>query len=217
MSGSALPPGALRRRFPGFDTLAQTRHWDPATAGVIRDRMHRLPAMRFFTMEEEAAATRLLDLLMGQDADASATRVPLVQMVDARLAEDQTDGWHYDTMPPDAQAWRSSLRALDEESVARHGRRFAECTSRQQGDLIEAVRTCSEERWRGFPPSALWSLWTRYAATAFYSHPAAWNEIGFDGPAYPRGYKNLGIDRLEGIEVHDADPGDDPVRPEAAR
>ena len=58
----------------------------------------------------------------------------------------------------------------------------------------------------------MWSLWTRYACTAFYSHPAAWDEIGFAGPAYPRGYKNIGIDKLEPFEVRDADPGDDPLR-----
>ena len=31
-------------------------------------------------------------------------------------------------------------------------------------------------------PHHVWSLWTRYACTAFYSHPWAWNEIGFGGP-----------------------------------
>ena len=64
--------------------------------------------------------------------------------------------------------------------------------------------------------SHVWSLWTRYGCTAFYAHPLAWNEIGFDGPAYPRGYKNIGVDRLEGIEVHDAHPADDPLKPHAA-
>ena len=47
----------------------------------------------------------------------------------------------------------------------------------------------------------MWSLWTRYACTAFYSHPWAWNEIGFPGPAYPRGYKNPGVDAREPFEV----------------
>ena len=42
--------------------------------------------------------------------------------------------------------------------------------------------------------------------------PAAWNEIGFGGPAYPRGYKNLGVDKREPFEVRDAHPADDPVR-----
>jgi len=32
----------------------------------------------------------------------------------------------------------------------------------------------------------------RAVLAAFYSHPWAWNEIGFGGPAYPRGYMRLG-------------------------
>jgi hypothetical protein len=58
----------------------------------------------------------------------------------------------------------------------------------------------------------VWSLWTRYACTAFYAHPFAWAEIGFPGPAYPRGYKNAGAGQLEPFEVRDARPGEDPVR-----
>ena len=33
----------------------------------------------------------------------------------------------------------------------------------------------------------------RSMLAAFYSHPWAWNEIGFGGPAYPRGYARLGV------------------------
>ena len=61
-----------------------------------------------------------------------------------------------------------------------------------------------------FDAGHLWSLWTRYACTAFYSHPWAWNEMGFGGPAYPRGYKNMGIDRREGWELPE-DDAKDPV------
>jgi hypothetical protein len=58
----------------------------------------------------------------------------------------------------------------------------------------------------------VWSLWIRYACTAFYAHPSAWAEIGFPGPAYPRGYKNAGVGKLEPFEVRDARPAEDPVR-----
>ena len=51
--------------------------------------------------------------------------------------------------------------------------------------------------WHGLPAGHVWSLWTRYACTAFYAHPWSWNEIGFGGPAYPRGYKNIGLDKRE--------------------
>ena len=36
---------------------------------------------------------------------------------------------------------------------------------------------------------------------AFYSHPWAWNEIGFGGPAYPRGYVRLGAGQREHWEA----------------
>ena len=42
--------------------------------------------------------------------------------------------------------------------------------------------------------------------------PAAWDEIGFPGPAYPRGYKNAGVGKREPFEVADASPAADPAR-----
>ena len=66
--------------------------------------------------------------------------------------------------------------------------------------------------WHGLNAAHVWSLWTRYACTAFYAHPSAWNEIGFPGPAYPRGYKNPGVDARESFEVADVIPSDDPVQ-----
>ncbi|QDZ15159.1 gluconate 2-dehydrogenase subunit 3 family protein [Humibacter ginsenosidimutans] len=199
-------------RYPGFDVMAQQKHWDTATRAAIHARLHGQPAVRFFTQLEEATAKCLLDRLVGQRAEPGDTTVDLVRMVDTRLAENQTDGWHYDTMPRDSQAWRQSLEALNEDAHARFGRDFAECAYDDQRELIEAVRTWESDRWHDLPPAQVWSLWTRYAATAFYSHPAVWNEIGFGGPAYPRGYKNLGVDKLEPFEVRDARPSDDPLR-----
>ena len=39
--------------------------------------------------------------------------------------------------------------------------------------------------------------------------------MGFPGPAYPRGYKNLGVGRLEPFEVADRRPAEDPVGDDA--
>jgi hypothetical protein len=69
--------------------------------------------------------------------------------------------------------------------------------------LLQKINDLGEKEWHGVPAKRVWSLWTRYACSAFYSHPWAWNEIGFPGPAYPRGYKNLGVNRLESYEVPD--------------
>lgn len=210
-----LPPSGQGPRFPGFDVLAQADHWDPATRAVVDGRLHDLPPIRFFSPVEEAAATCLLDQLMGQRPAPGQERVELVRMVDRRLAEDETDGWHHDDMPTDEDAWRTSLAALDDDAVAVHGAPFPELSWDAQHALLTRIHDADEPHWHGLPRARVWSLWTRYAATAFYSHPWAWNEIGFSGPAYPRGYKNAGIDKLETYEVRDARPADDPLHRKA--
>ena len=208
---SALPLGEDDGggRYPGFSTLAQARHWDPVTASVVQSRMTLPPDIRFFTPAEEAAARTLFDLLLDQHDEP---RVPVVNMVDARLAEEQTDGWHYGNMPRDGEAWGATLAALDSEAGSRGGCSFALLDPEHQAALLQDVCDLQQELWHGLPADRVWSLWTRYACTAFYSHPLAWDEIGFAGPAYPRGYKNLGVDRLEPFEVRDIRPGADPTR-----
>ncbi|HEX7639502.1 MAG TPA: gluconate 2-dehydrogenase subunit 3 family protein, partial [Burkholderiaceae bacterium] len=44
-------------------------------------------------------------------------------------------------------------------------------------------------------------------AGAYYGHPTAWSEIGFGGPASPRGYVRLGFDRRDPWEAAEAYPG----------
>jgi hypothetical protein len=198
-------------RFPGFDVLSQAGHWDPLTAGVVLSRTGRPPDIRFFTPSEEAAATALCYRLLGQDSEPKVLVVP---QIDARLAEQETDGWRYADMPEDGQAWRDSLRFLDEDSQAAWSCGFARVPVDDQRAVLQSVQDLGGKDWHGLNAAHVWSLWTRYACTAFYAHPLAWNEIGFPGPAYPRGYKNPGVDAREPFEVVDARPSNDPVRGE---
>jgi len=212
-SQRAAPEQPWSRRFPGFDVLDQSSHWDPVTTGVVLARVGMAPDIRFFTPDEEAVATALCNQLLGQDdATPPRERVAIVNMIDSRLAEQQTDGWHYEDMPADGQAWRDTLSWLDADASEQFGTGFAACSRQEQASLIQAVQDRGHGNWHGLSAMRVWSLWTRYACTAFYSHPSAWTEIGFSGPAYPRGYKNAGVDRLEPYEVHDAKPAEDPLR-----
>ncbi len=198
-----VTPGG-KGRMGDFDVLAEVGRWDLVTAGVVLARLDADPHLSFFTAVEEPTVRALADLLLAQHDEP---RVPVVEMMDKRLVAGETDGWHYVDMPEDAQAWRQSLAALDDEATSVYGNRFSQVPLESQAVLIQAVQDA--DQWHGFTAKHLWSLWTRYVCTAFYSHPWAWNEIGFGGPAYPRGYKNMGIDRREEWErpeIDDADP-----------
>lgn len=203
---------AWEDRFPGFDVQGQARHWDRATARVVAARVEPPPPPKFFTADEASCAAALLDHITGQ---RDKRMVAVLEMVDARLAAGRTDGWRYADMPEDGQAWRDSLSHLDADAGLRCGTTFADAPEPDQMGLLQAVLDTKEGDWHGLPASGVWSLWTRYACTAFYSHPDAWAEIGFPGPAYPRGYKNIGVGKREPFEVADAHPSDDPLRGKA--
>jgi hypothetical protein len=198
-----------RGRFAGFDVLDEVHRWDDVTAGVVLSRLAPFTDLAFFTMPETAIANALCDLLLAQDSEP---KIPVVGLIDQRLATGETDGWHYADLPEDGEAWRLTLGHLDDDAETMHHANFCELNVGQQAALVQAVQDLAndQQKWHGMPAVQVWSLWTRYACTAFYSHPWSWNEIGFGGPAYPRGYKNLGVDARERWEVADRDD-DDPV------
>jgi hypothetical protein len=203
-----------RGRYRGFDVLDSVKKWDDVTAGVVLARLAPPGEPAFFTPHEVGIAAPLLDLLLAQDVQP---RVPVVALIDARLGAGETDGWHYDDLPEDGQAWRDSLAFLEDDALEQfHGRAFAHLISDEQASVIQAVQDLAsdDKPWHDWSATHVWSLWTRYACTAFYSHPWAWNEIGFPGPAYPRGYLNPGVNARDRWEVADAgtvDSDADPV------
>jgi len=205
-------PGSAHPRFPGFDVLDEVERWDAVTAGVVLARLAPPPERSVFTKAEQATAEALCDQILAQHEEP---RIPVAALIDVRLATGETDGWHFADLPPDVEAWQQTLAFLDDDARAVGRVTFGELALQQQAGCVQAVQQHGTSCWHGFPAHQVWSLWTRYACAAFYSHPWAWNEIGFPGPAYPRGYKNLGLDSREGFEVADA-MNNDPV-PWAAR
>lgn len=196
-------PNGRPSRFPGYDVLREADRWDEPTRRAVLRRLERPEALRFFTPLEAAVLSPLADLVLDQDAEPT---VPVVPVVDQRMADRETDGYRYDDMPDDDVAWRRSLAALDDLAHSRHGRGFAELDDLERSPLVVDVaegRGDGRGRLGGMPAARVWDLWTRYLVDAFYRHPWAWNEIGFGGPAYPRGYRLSGVSRREPWETPD--------------
>ncbi|WP_035767962.1 gluconate 2-dehydrogenase subunit 3 family protein [Arthrobacter castelli] len=194
-------------RFPGFDVMEQAKHWDQVTRELVESRLQPPDGDSFFSLSERAVAATLCDQLTGQHEDP---RIPVVQMIETRLAANRTDGWHHADLPPDRRTWQQSLRNLDADAHEAHGTDFPTCSLDQQAQVLTSIQKTSG-LWHGLRADEVWNLWMRYVCAAFYSHPWAWNEIGFPGPAYPRGYKNIGMNRRESFEVGQEHPEQGPV------
>jgi hypothetical protein len=204
----------MHGRYPDFDVLEQAGHWDAATRETVLARVAGPPPIRFFTEREAATLGALCDVLTAQDAEP---RIPVINFVDEKYARGELDGYQYDDMPDDREAWRLVARGLDEQAVQRSGESsFAAATA----DVAQAIVSdfangeLSGDSWERLDVKRAFSLVMRVTLSCFYSHPWAWNEIGFGGPAYPRGYSRFGSPQLqnaereswEGREAFDRDP-----------
>ncbi|MGI8714553.1 MAG: gluconate 2-dehydrogenase subunit 3 family protein [Solirubrobacteraceae bacterium] len=200
-------------RYPDYDVLANAENWDAATRKVVTGRLQMTGPLRFFTHEEEPALRALCNVTTAQDAEP---RVPVAEMVDEKLATGKLDGYRYANMPRDTDTWRLVLRGLEETARGRYGAEsgFAAADIQTQEAIVAAMSdgSLSGGAWDEVDVSRAFSVCMRAILAAFYSHPWAWNEIGYGGPAYPQGYMRLGpISSLEPHERSGA-TSEDPVR-----
>ncbi len=197
------------RRFPGYDVLAKrdTPSWDEPTRRVIDARLATPRVPRFFSEAEWAIADALTRRILPVDDDA----VPLVALLDAKLLADHGDGFRDADMPYMREAWQQGLAALDADAKSRHeGRGFATLSGDEQDAMLERMQAgeAATDHWGGIDPRKFFTRRVLVDVPAlFYCQPAAWNEIGFGGPASPRGYVRLQGDRRDPWEAAEATPG----------
>jgi hypothetical protein len=187
-------------RYPDYDVLRNAKRWDPVTRRVVLARVEDPPELRFFTAGEARCLAAFLDVALAQDEEP---RIPVLAMVDAKLHAGQLDGFPYADMPDDRDTWRMVAAALDAAG-------FVGSSPAQRHDLVASFAAGRLDT-LDIDAARAWSVLMRGALAAFYSHPWAWNEIGFGGPAYPRGYMRLqpgpnGREPHEGEEAFELDP-----------
>ncbi|HEX3689345.1 MAG TPA: gluconate 2-dehydrogenase subunit 3 family protein [Solirubrobacteraceae bacterium] len=204
----------MHGRYPDFDILEQAGHWDPVTREMVLARVNDVPEIRFFTSGEATTLAALCDVLTAQDAEP---RIPVINYVDEKYDQGNLDGFQFDDMPDDGEAWRLVARGLDEQATQRGGAAsFAAADTQVKLAIVTdfAGGNLNGGSWEQLNVTRAFGLVMRVVLACFYSHPWAWNEIGFGGPAYPRGYSRFGSPDLqraeretwEGAEHFDRDP-----------
>jgi hypothetical protein len=209
--GQPAPPEELPRqrngvtpqmhgRFPDYNVLDEAPHWDEHTRQVVFERVESAPNIRFFTEPEARTLGIFCDLVMAQDAEP---KIPVLSMVDAKLFAGKLDGFRYANMPDDRETWRRVAQGLDAAARQHGAGDFAAAGAEVQRRIIQAFGDgeLHGEVWDELPPKRAWSVVMRAILSEFYSHPWAWNEIGFSGPAYPRGFARFGVGQRESWEA----------------
>lgn len=200
----------VRDRYPGWNVLSQRGHWDETTRRVIMDRVYNVPPFRFFNTSQIVTLGALCSRVIPQQHRPPERRVPIAHWIDQYCFLGSNSGYRFADMPPQSEAWTRGLEGLDQTAEALFAAPFTELDDERQDQVLERIRGGDPpgDVWQRMPPQRWWIyVALRDISGAYYAHPYAWDEIGFSGPAYPRGYAALNHGAPEPWEPREAPDG----------
>lgn len=198
-------------RYPGYDVMDKrdSLSWNDATRRAVSARLALPRTPRFFSAAEWELVVPLCDRIVPQPI--GRTPIPTAVLLDDRLHRNETEGYRRPQLPPMQQAWRRGLAALAAEAEAAYRMAFPRLAPEQQDALLARMQKgeMSQPEWDGIPPAMMFSERIAHdIVEAYFSHPTAWSEVGWGGPASPRGYVRMGFNRRDAWEPEELQGGD---------
>ncbi|UUZ91132.1 gluconate 2-dehydrogenase subunit 3 family protein [Paenibacillus sp. P25] len=178
-------------RYLTYDVMDEQHAWDEHTRSIVRDRLQTTGDYQFLTTME-AEILRAWCCLLVDDH-----RPEMIQYVLDHIDQSLTKGLESERKPgvPSAPVLvRSGLKALDDACQAVHTDRFFHLDTEQKKLLMTEIcagEATPHEVWKGVPQKEFFKKLLTLSIEAYYSHPKVWSEIGYGGPAYPRGYVRM--------------------------
>lgn len=199
----------MSARYPGYDVMnkRQGPSWNEPTRRAVDERLALAPEPRFFSQDQWRTLNAVCARILPQPL--SRPPVPVAALVDGKVFGRRGDGYRDARLPPLQQAWRIGLAALDAEALGHYQQPFARLAAYRQDALLDAMQRdeLKDSAWCGMPAALFFSQRLVHDITAaYYAHPTAWNEIGFGGPASPRGYVRLDSGKRDAWEPAEATP-----------
>jgi hypothetical protein len=181
--------------------------WDDQTREVVRRRLEKVPPIRFFSETEAQTLAAVAERIVPQPDRPTHARIPIAPWIDEKLYEDQRDGYRYEKLPPQRQAWRKGLAGIDETAaILFEGRRFVDLDAESQDTVLKQIQKgdAPGEIWRQLPGKSFFKhVLLKNVVRTYYMHPIAWNEIGYNGPSSPRGHVRIWEDGLDPWEAQE--------------
>ena len=190
------PAGAVR-------ALLTSDHVSEATRAVLLARLAPAPPYqpRFLTAESYALLLAVANRLFPQpDREVPISLAPAF---DQRLAENRSDGWRYDALPPDGEALRRGLTGIDDCAQTQYQRGFLALTFDEQDDVLRAVQAGQPAgaTWQTLPAARFFEDLLAELTELYYCHPLAQAEIGYVGFADRPAWTKIGLNEREDREV----------------
>lgn len=177
--------------YSNFNVMNEEEHWDPHTKKIVSKRLdtQTFYPLQYLTEQQSKTLTELCAILLGDN------RQPIIAFVihhfDSTLKASIGESQRKIGVPKQATLICDGIDLLDRECIQQYGNPFdgleEDMKNKVVSDLMgERISLNSEQI--NIPVKDFVQKISSEATSAYYSHPTIWSEIGYAGPAYPRGY-----------------------------
>lgn len=200
----------MTHRFPDYDVLTKRNSpsWNEKTREVIDTRLAQAVPVGVMSATQLATLKRLVERICPDPDGRPPTNT--VALVARRIADNECDGYRHHALPAMRHCWLRALDCIDVGAQHRHDTAFACLSDAHADDLLHAIESGETEReiWLDLPSELFWS-WRLIPdlVSAHWAQPSLWSDMGFGGPASPRGYVRLGLNRRDPWEAEEKDGG----------
>ncbi|UOF92676.1 gluconate 2-dehydrogenase subunit 3 family protein [Fodinisporobacter ferrooxydans] len=184
-----------------FDVMQSLPEWDSHTREIVQQRLHGSDTYANLTIIEAEILKSLCQHMTGEE------RPDVIQYavthLDQQSAAAKGESQRKAGTPPLGKLIANGLQAFELSVRGECIVSFLELEAGKQLEIVQKIRQGHYDRhscWleRNISPNVWFQKLLGIFTEAVYSHPVVWSEIGYAGPAYPRGYVRVGL--------HDIDP-----------
>ena len=125
--------------------------------------------------------------------------IPLAPAIDKRLAKGGSDGWRYDAMPPDREAYRLGLGGIGQIAQALFQTDFEGLGPAQQDEVLRSLASGHPpgEAWHELPANRFFEEMLAELTETYYAHPWAQDEINYTGYADLPRWERIGLNEKD--------------------
>lgn len=184
--------------YPEFNVMDSQDSWDDHTRSIVASRLVREQGYRFIELVEAEVLRAICSTLA--DEQRGEIIQYAVNHIDETLAAAKGEGQRKANVPAGDKLIRDGIKALQLTSMERHGKPFFGLTMDERKLLLQELSNNNVQPagpWQQLPQPEFFNKLLKMTIEAVYSHPDVWSEIGYAGPAYPRGYVRTGIGQLD--------------------
>ncbi|MCY9515016.1 gluconate 2-dehydrogenase subunit 3 family protein [Paenibacillus apiarius] len=193
---------AKKSHYPSFDVMKERDEWDSHTQIIVTERLREETTWQALQELELATLGAVCRLLVADERD---NVIPYIlmhfdQIITSKIGEGQRKAG----VPEEKTLIREGLQQLDNKARNEHGAPFDQLEGARQSEILERLsegKLQLSPEWTALKQKGLFKKLLGTAIDAYCSHPDIWSEIGYAGPAYPRGYVRGDIGQLDPWEA----------------